>query len=118
VLQVSRPQVVSRAGPTLVRRDRRVAQLRRAQRRLPRFALLLLCSTWIPGIAGSALGSQALQSFGAFTGYAGLSWALPALLVGTYARLSSTRAPRLTGAVVGSTAAAVLLTGSATLIGT
>src|ERR1700686_4160443 len=64
-------------------RERRgAAPAPRVGRRQQNLALGLLAATWVPGLLGAALGVSLLRSWGALGGYTGLSWAIPAFVVG------------------------------------
>jgi len=84
-------------------------------------ALLVVALTWLPGAAGAALGSSPLRSWAVAGGYAGLSWAVPAFLVGLAATRGARdrRLPlyRLQGLIAGVAAAILLLVGAALVIG-
>jgi len=83
--------------------------------------MAIVVLTWLPGSVGRAIGLPLLSSWGVVSGYAGLSWELPALLVGLVAagawRDRGLRLHRLVGVVVGVTAAVVLLVFAAQLVG-
>jgi hypothetical protein len=104
-------------SPTARRRER--ARMGRA--RLLGLAMAIVVLTWLPGSVGGAIGLPLLGAWGVVSGYAGLSWALPALLVGLVAadawRDRGLRLHRLVGVVVGVTAALVFLVFAAQLVG-
>lgn len=76
--------------------------------------------TWLPGLVGAELHVPFLRSWGALTSYAGLTWALPGLVVGLLVgRATRTRGGphRLLGVAAGAATAGLLLLGAATIIG-
>jgi hypothetical protein len=81
----------------------------------------LLAATWLPGILGSVPGLADLGWWGQTSGYLGLSWAAPAILVGIAAGrgLRRTGLPGYTtvGGFVGLASALVLLLGASQTIG-
>jgi hypothetical protein len=83
--------------------------------------MAIVALTWVPGSLGGAIGLPLLSSWGVVSGYAGLSWELPAVLVGLVAaaawRDRGLRLHRLVGVVVGVTAALVLLVFAAQFVG-
>ncbi len=94
---------------------------RKSSQRLLRSALVLVVLTWVPGALGGAVHLSLLRSWGVASGYAGISWALPAFLVGLAASraardrgLAWKRAP---GVAVGVAAAIVLALGAASVVG-
>jgi hypothetical protein len=89
---------------------------------LLRTAAFLLAATWVPGILGSLPGLEGLGWWGQTSGYLGLSWAVPAFVIG----MAAERAVRRTGlaghtaaagGLVGIASAFVLLLGAAQVIG-
>jgi hypothetical protein len=84
-------------------------------------AAFLLAVTWFPGILGGVPGLEALGWWGQTSGYLGLSWAVPAILIG----MAAERAVRRTGlpgytaagVLVGLASAFALLLGAAAIIG-
>jgi hypothetical protein len=82
---------------------------------------MVIALTWLPAGGGSALGVSLLRSWAMASSYAGLSWALPAFLVG----LAATRGARdrrlplyhVQGMIAGTAAALFLLFGAARIIG-
>ncbi len=64
------------------REARRQAQARAGRVRLLVLALAIVVLTWLPGSVGSSIGLPFLGAWGVFSGYTGLSWVLPALLLG------------------------------------
>jgi hypothetical protein len=93
----------------------------RSPSRLLRSFVLILAITWLPACVGSVLGLSLLSSWAVASGYAGLSWALPAFLLG----LAATRAARdrrlplyhVQGVIAGVVPAMLLLVGAARIIG-
>jgi hypothetical protein len=83
--------------------------------------MAIVVLTWLPGSVGRAIGLPLLSSWGVVSGYSGLSWELPALLLGLVAagawRDRGLGLPRVVGVVVGVTAALVLLVFAAQLVG-
>jgi len=105
--------------PTAERRAaRRGRRLRRRQQNL---VLALLAATWIPGVLGEILHLSFLRAWGSTSGYLGLSWALPGLIVGLTvdrsARARGLRAHRFVGVVAAAASIALLLVAAAKLIG-
>jgi peptidoglycan/LPS O-acetylase OafA/YrhL len=94
---------------------------RTSRSRLLRSALAIVVLTWVPAALGGALHLSLARSWGVASGYAGLSWALPAFLIG----LAATRAARdrrlpgqrALGVVAGVAAAIVLVIGAASVVG-
>jgi hypothetical protein len=89
--------------------------------RLLGLAMAIVVLTWLLGSVGGAIGLPLLGAWGVVSGYTGLSWELPALLVGLVAagawRDRGLRLHRLVGVVVGVTAALVFLVFAAQLVG-
>ena len=83
--------------------------------------LALLAATWIPGVLGVTLHLSSLRAWGVTSGYLGLSWALPGVLVGLTVDRSAEawglRAHRVVGVVAAVASIALLLVGAARLIG-
>jgi hypothetical protein len=104
-------------SPTGRRRER----ARMGRVRLLGLALAIVVLTWLPGSVGGAIGFPLLGDWGVVSGYTGLSWVLPALLVGLVAagawRDRGLRLHRFVGVVVGVTAALVFLVFAAQLVG-
>ena len=101
---------------------RRAAQRgHRLRRRQQTLVLALLAATWIPGVLGVTLHLSSLRALGVTSGYLGLSWALPGLLVGLTVDRSAEawglRAHRVVGVVAAVASIALLLVGAARLIG-
>src|SRR5579863_5371483 len=63
-------------------RARRRARTRAGSIRLLILALTIVALTWLPGSVGSSIGLPALGAWGVLSGYIGLSWEVPALLLG------------------------------------
>ena len=84
--------------------------------------LALLAATWIPGVLGATFHLSALRTWGSTSGYLGLSWALPGLVVGLTvdrsARARGLWAHRVVGVVAAAASMVLLLVGAASLIGT
>jgi hypothetical protein len=97
------------------------AHTRRVRARQQRLVLAVLAVTWGPGLPGAALDLSPLRAWGIVSGYTGLSWALPGVLIGMIidrlARAERVPLHRLLGLVTGAAAAGLLLLGAATLIG-
>jgi len=103
-------------------RERRVAaRSRRMRRRQLNLVLGLLSVSWLPGLLGAAFGASSLRSWGALGGYTGMSWAIPALVVGLIVdrsiRERGLRGHRLLGIAAAGVAAVVLLLAAASIIG-
>ncbi len=83
--------------------------------------LVLLAATWLPGVLGAALQLSSLRAWGVASGYLGLSWALPGLVVGLTvdrsAKARRVRAHRAVGILAAAASIALLLVGAAKLIG-
>jgi hypothetical protein len=83
--------------------------------------LSIVVLTWLPGSVGSSIGLPFLDTWGVFSGYTGLSWVLPATLLGLAAasdwRDRGLPLHRLAGAVVGVSAAIAFLITAAQLVG-
>jgi hypothetical protein len=109
------------SAPESAREQRLAARARRLRRRQQNLVLCLLAATWVPGLLGAALGVSALRSWGALGGYTGLSWALPALVVGLMVdrstREQGIRGHRLLGVAAAAAAAGFLLYAAAAIIG-
>jgi hypothetical protein len=84
-------------------------------------AAFLLAATWLPGILGGVPGLAGLGWWGQTSGYLGLSWAAPAILIGLAAGRAVRRVglPGYTaaGGLVGLASAFALLLGAAQIIG-
>jgi hypothetical protein len=93
----------------------------RRYRRLRRLALALVVATWVPGMIGGALGISALRWWAIACGYLGVSWMLPALLLGVAAdraaRERGLRRHRAQGVTTGIVVGILLLIGAGALIG-
>jgi hypothetical protein len=104
-----------------VRDPRRLARARRMRQRQQKLVLTLIAATWLPGVLGTAFHLSFLRSLGVVSGYAGLSWALPGLVVGFMVdkstRAQGIRAHRPLGVATAVVAAGLLLFGAATTIG-
>jgi hypothetical protein len=91
------------------------------RRRQQNLALGLLAATWVPGLLGLALGASVLKSWGALGGYTGLSWAVPAFVIGLIVdrstRAQGIRGHRLLGVAAAAAAAGILLYSAAAIIG-
>jgi hypothetical protein len=60
-----------------------------------RLVFVIVAATWLPGLIGNAFSLSPAAWWGVASGYLGLSWLVPGLLVGqTVKRMSSTRSPR------------------------
>ena len=113
----------SRVGQ--LRRERRVrgvgCRKRTSRSRLLRSALAIVVLTWVPAALGVALHLSLFRAWGVASGYAGLSWALPASLVGLAAareaRDGGLPGQRALGVVAGVAAAIVLVIGAASVAG-
>lgn len=83
--------------------------------------LVLLAATWLPGLLGAAVHVPSLAAWGVASGYLGLSWALPGLIVGLtvgrFARAHRVRAHRAIGGLAAGASIALLLLGAAGMIG-
>ena len=105
-----------RAGRRAIRHSH---QLRRRQQNL---VFALLAATWIPGVLGATFDVSSLRTWGSASGYLGLSWALPSLVVGLMvdrsARARGFRAHRVVGVVAAAASIALLLVAAAKLMGT
>ena len=102
-------------------RRRRGVRHRGSHVRLLRTALAVVLVTWLPGAIGGALHVSPLKSWGVASGYAGLSWAFPAFLIGlAVARTARDRGlpwQGAQGAAAGVVSAIVLVTGAASIVG-
>ena len=119
----------SYAGPGRGRQQERhrIQHARQRKARTPSYvrllktAAIILAVTWLPGIVGDSIGPGSLGWWGRESGYLGLSWLLPALLIGIAADRSLRRAGSAwhtpAGWLAGVTAAIVLLLGAAQIIG-
>lgn len=100
---------------------RRRARARAGRVRLLVLALAIVILTWLPGSVGSSIGLPFLGAWGVFSGYTGLSWVLPALLLGLAAasawRDRGLPLHRSVGVAVGVSAAFVCLIFAAQLVG-
>jgi hypothetical protein len=90
--------------------------------RLRRFASLVVAATWLPGVVGRILHLAPLHLWGVASGYTGVSWAVPALLLGIatrrWARDRGARWPHVAALAAGVATGVMLLVGAAALIGT
>jgi hypothetical protein len=90
--------------------------------RLLRFASLVVAATWLPGVVGRILHLAPLKLWGVASGYAGVSWAVPALLLGIatrrWARDRRARWTNVAALAAGVAAGVMLLVGAAALVGT
>ncbi len=81
----------------------------------------IVALTWIPGSVGSSIGLPLLTTWGVLSGYTGLSWALPALLIGLVAATAwhdqDLPLHRVVGIVVGVSASIVFLLAAVQLVG-
>ncbi len=84
-------------------------------------AVAIVALTWIPGSIGSSIGLPLLTSWGVVSGYTGLSWALPALLIALVAATAwhdrGLPLHRVVGIVVGAAASLVFLLAAVQLVG-
>ena len=120
----SRPRAQAERRPSSAhqragrRATRRGHQLRRRQQNL---VFALLAATWIPGVLGATFHFSPLRTWGSASGYLGLSWALPGLVVGLAvdrsARARGLGAHRVVGVVAAAASIALLLVAAAKLIG-
>jgi hypothetical protein len=82
---------------------------------------VVLAATWLPGILGAVPGLGELGWWGRESGYLGLSWLIPAFLIGIAADRATRHAGfawhRATGLLAWFAAAIVLLVGAAQIIG-
>src|SRR5258708_39001755 len=79
------------------------------ERRMLRLIVAVLAATWLPGLITDVFSLPAVAWWGIASGYLGLSWLAPGLLVWRIVnRMSSRRSPRRAG--VYATAAASLAT--------
>jgi hypothetical protein len=82
---------------------------------------IILAATWLPGVVGDSIGPASLGWWGRESGYLGLSWLLPALLIGIAADRAVRRAGLAwhtsAGWLAGIASASVLLLGAAQIIG-
>jgi hypothetical protein len=61
-----------------------------------RLVFVIVGATWLPGLIGNVFSLSPAVWWGVASGYLGLSWLVPGLLVGhTVKRMSSRRSPRL-----------------------
>ena len=101
--------------------SRRRVRKRTSRSRLLRSALAIVVLTWVPAALGVALHLSLFRAWGVASGYAGLSWALPASLVGLAAareaRDGGLPGQRALGVVAGVAAAIVLVIGAASVAG-
>ena len=116
-----RPRSAPRASSARTRSPRPRVRSRSSPSRLLRTSLAIVAVTWVPGVVGGLLGISLLRSWSVTSGYAGFSWALPALFVGLAAsRVARDRGrpwQRAYGVTVGVATALVLLVGAAGVIG-
>ena len=81
----------------------------------------VLAATWLPGVLGAAPGLESLGWWGRESGYLGLSWLVPAFLIGIAADRAVRRASRRWHTAAGWLAclgsASLLLVGAAQIIG-
>jgi hypothetical protein len=95
---------------------------RRSTTRLLRFASLVVAATWLPGVVGRILHLTSLHLWGVASGYTGVSWAVPALLLGIatrrWAQDRGVRWPDLAAVAAGVATGVMLLVGAAALTGT
>lgn len=107
-----------RIDPAERARRRKSARLRR---QLSAVAFAALLTTWGPGLVGALGGGAAFRWWGALAGYLGLSWALPAVVIGVIvnetAKMRGRRGHRARGIIAGLIVGAALLTLAAALIG-
>jgi hypothetical protein len=82
---------------------------------------VVLAATWIPGMLGDLPGMGRLGWWGTESGYLGLSWLVPAFLIGIAADRAARRAglpwPRAAGWLAWLVSTIVLLLGAAQIIG-
>jgi hypothetical protein len=89
--------------------------------RLLRTAGCVLAATWLPGLLGEVPGLEALGWWGSESGYLGLSWLIPAFLIGIAAERATRHADlpvhTAIGWLAGIASATILLLGAAQIIG-
>jgi hypothetical protein len=121
VLPSPRAESGYRASREQAAERRRAVRERQLRRRQQSLVLALLAATWIPGALGTALHVPRLAAWGVASGYLGLSWALPGLIVGLAvdrsAKAHGVRAHRVIGGLAAFASIALLLVGAAGLIG-
>jgi hypothetical protein len=110
-----------RGSPDPNRDARPRARARAGRARLFVLAAAIVVLTWLPGYLGSSIGPRFLHGWGVFAGYIGLSWVIPALLVGLAAaggwRDRGFPLHRLVGIVVGVSAGLAFLLAAAQIVG-
>lgn len=103
-------------------RSRVLARRRSSTTRLLRSASLVVTATWLPGMVGRILHLAPLKLWGAASGYTGVSWAVPALLLGIatrrWAQHRGARWPHVAALTAGVATGVTLLVGAAALVGT
>ena len=110
-----------RGSPDPYREARPRARARAGKARLFVLAAAIVVLTWLPGSLGNSIGLPFLHGWGVFSGYVGLSWVIPALLVGLAAmgawRDRGLPLHRIIGVVVGVSAALAFLLVAAQIVG-
>jgi hypothetical protein len=90
--------------------------------RLLRSASLVVAATWLPGALGRILQIAPFKLWGVASGYTGVSWALPALMIGIatrrWVRDRDARWPAASAPIAGLAASVMLLIGAAAVVGT
>ena len=86
-----------------------------------RLVFVIVGATWLPGLIGNVVSVAPAAWWGVMSGYLGLSWLIPGLLVGqTVKRMNSRRSPRRArtyGVAAASLAVPVFLLGAAAING-